>query len=73
MILDFYSATHGKRAYHHPVVLFSNKMDYHSLFSRHPARLNLSHEVRGHSKGGYTDDATEWVATSVLFKEDSEP
>ena len=68
LILDFYSPAPSKREYHHRSGLFSYKMDYRTLFTWHPAYTNYSHKVGHHSQDGYTDDPTEWVATSVLRK-----
>jgi ubiquinone/menaquinone biosynthesis C-methylase UbiE len=68
LILDFYSPATLKREYHHRRGLFSYKMDYRTLFTWHPAYTSYSHKLRHHSEHGYTDDATEWVATSVLRK-----
>ena len=68
LILDFYSSTPSKRKYHHRPGLYSHKMDYRTLFTWNPAYTNFSQKVRHHSKGGYTDDPDEWVATSVLRK-----
>lgn len=68
VILDFYSQTPLKREYHHRSGLFSHKMDYRALFTWNPAYTSFSHKVRHHSEDGYTDDRTEWIATSVLRK-----
>jgi ubiquinone/menaquinone biosynthesis C-methylase UbiE len=68
LILDFYSATPTKRAYHHRSGVFTYKMDYRTLFTWHPAYSCYAHKVCAHAGGGYTDDASEWVATSVLRK-----
>ena len=68
LILDFYGTVPSKRAYHHRAGLFSYKMDYRSLFSWHPAYVNVLHKVRQHAGGGYTDDPDEWIAVSVLRK-----
>jgi SAM-dependent methyltransferase len=68
LILDFYSPGPMKRAYRHRAGVFSHKMDYQTLFTWHPAYTALTQRVRHHSKGGYTDDPDEWIATSVLRK-----
>ena len=68
LILDFHSAGPVKREYHHRAGLFSYKMDYRTLFTWHPGYTSYSHIVRHHAEHGYTDDSTEWVATSVLRK-----
>jgi ubiquinone/menaquinone biosynthesis C-methylase UbiE len=68
LILDFYSPTPAKREYHHVRGLFSYKMDYRSLFTWNPAYTCYSHRIRHHEHDGYTDDPSEWVATSVLRK-----
>jgi ubiquinone/menaquinone biosynthesis C-methylase UbiE len=68
LILDFYSPIPLKREYHHRSGLFSHKMDYRTLFTWNPAYTTYSHKIRHHVSGSYTDDPTEWVATSVLRK-----
>jgi ubiquinone/menaquinone biosynthesis C-methylase UbiE len=68
VILDFYSPTPRKRAYHHKAGLFSYKMDYRTLFTWNPAYTTYSHRVRNHADGAYTDVADDWVAVSVLRK-----
>lgn len=68
LIQDFYSPTPVKREFHHRLGIFSHKMDYRTLFTWNPAYVNLSHKVRHHGDGGYTDDPVERVATSVLRK-----
>lgn len=68
LLLDFYSPVPVKRAYYHRPGLYSYKMDYRTLFTWNPAYVNVSHRVRHHSHGTYTDDPSEWVATSVLRK-----
>jgi ubiquinone/menaquinone biosynthesis C-methylase UbiE len=73
LILDFYSRTSTKRKYHHREGLFSHKMDYSSLFSWNPSYVTVTHKLRHHATGGYTDDPNEWVATSVLRKQPVQP
>lgn len=68
LILDFYSRAPTKQAYHHRTGLFSHKMDYRTLFTWNPAYTTVTHRVRHHSEGVYTDDPNEWTATSVLRK-----
>lgn len=68
LILDFYSPAPLKREYHHRSGLFSHKMDYRTLFTWNPGYTNYSHQVRHHSDSGFTDDQTEWMATSLLRK-----
>lgn len=68
LILDFYSETPTRRAYHHRSGLFSRKMDYRTLFTWHPAYTCMSQNVVHHSTFEHTDDPTEWIATSVLRK-----
>jgi ubiquinone/menaquinone biosynthesis C-methylase UbiE len=68
VILDFYSPTPFRRDYHHRSGVFSYKMDYQTLFAWHPGYTSYSHKVHHHAQGGYTDDPTEWAATSVLRK-----
>lgn len=68
LILDFHSPTPSMRTYHHRAGVYSYKMDYRTLFTWNPAYVSYSHKVGHHSRGGYTDDADEWIATSVLRK-----
>jgi SAM-dependent methyltransferase len=68
LLLDFYSPVPLKREYHHSPGLFSYKMDYRALFSWHPGYVVYAHDVRHHVTHGFTDDANEWIATSVLRK-----
>lgn len=68
VILDFFSPTPLKRTYHHRSGLFSHKMDCRTLFTWNPAYTCYTQKVRDHAGAGYTDDANEWVATSVLRK-----
>jgi ubiquinone/menaquinone biosynthesis C-methylase UbiE len=55
LIHDFYSPAPIKRDYHHRVGLFSHKMDYRQLFTWHPGYVEMSHKVRQHADGGYSD------------------
>jgi ubiquinone/menaquinone biosynthesis C-methylase UbiE len=68
LIHDFFAGSPSKRAYHHRSGLFSYKMDYRALFAWNPAYMTYAHKVRHHAELGYTDDPGEWVATSVLRK-----
>jgi SAM-dependent methyltransferase len=68
VIRDFYSPTPTQRPYHHRSGIFSFKMDYRTLFTWHPGYCNYFHKVGHHTDGTYTDDLSEWVATSVLRK-----
>jgi ubiquinone/menaquinone biosynthesis C-methylase UbiE len=68
LIMDFFSPMPSRRAYHHRKGLFSHKMDYRTLFTWNPAYTTYSHKVHHHSRVGYTDDADEWVATSLIRK-----
>jgi ubiquinone/menaquinone biosynthesis C-methylase UbiE len=68
LILDFYSPTPMRREYHHLSGLFSHKMDYRTLFTWNPGYSSFSHRVCHHSNKSYTDDTSEWIATSVLRK-----
>jgi len=66
LIHDFYSPVPLQREYHHRLGLFSHKMDYRALFDCHRGYATLTHKVRHHATGAYTDDPGQWVATSVL-------
>jgi hypothetical protein len=43
-------------------------MDYRTLFNWHPDFECMTHKIRHHSDGGYTDDQDEWIAVSTLRK-----
>jgi hypothetical protein len=43
-------------------------MDYSTLFRWHPDYVMYAQKVFGHGSGAYTDDASEWVTTTVLRK-----
>lgn len=68
LILDFYSPTPTTCEYHHRPGLFTRKMDYRTLFAWNPGYTCLAHRVLAHSECTYTDDPSQWVATSVLRK-----
>ncbi|MEO0316123.1 MAG: hypothetical protein RI928_2579 [Pseudomonadota bacterium] len=68
VINDFFAPHPIKREYHHKPGVYSYKMDYRQLFSWHPAYTCLSHKVTCHGRNEFTDDAQEWVATSVMRK-----
>lgn len=68
VINDFFAPTPVTRDYHHAPGVYSYKMDYRRLFDWHPAYTCFSHIVGPHGASGFTDDANEWVATSILRK-----
>lgn len=68
LIQDFHATSHTRRAYHHRPGIYSTKMDYRRLFDWHPAYTCYSHRVTAHGLSEFTDDAQEWVATSILRK-----
>lgn len=68
IINDFYSKQPIDNPYSHNKNVVSYKMDYRKLFDWHPDYTCWSHDVRHHSNYTYTDDAHEWVATSILRK-----
>ncbi len=68
MILDFFSPVPRAKTYHHRPGVLSYKMDYRSLFNWHPDYECMTHKVRHHSEGGYTDEEDEWMAISILRK-----
>lgn len=72
MIMDFYSPIPRARNYHHRPGMQSYKMDYRSLFAWHPGYECMTHKVRHHGEASYTDDPDEWVAVSVLRKNQKE-
>jgi len=65
---DFYSKAPIETDYHHLLGLKSYKMDYKTLFDWHPSYSCYSHQVHHHGSTKFTDDPSEWVATSVLRK-----
>jgi ubiquinone/menaquinone biosynthesis C-methylase UbiE len=68
LIRDFFSLAPCVHKYKHKDGVNSYKMDYRSLFTWHPDYSVFSHRVTHHQQAGYTDDAQEWVATSLLRK-----
>ncbi|MFH1263281.1 MAG: class I SAM-dependent methyltransferase [Pseudomonadota bacterium] len=68
LIQDFYSPTPRSRAYHHHPGVQTHKMDYRTLFTGSPDYECMTHKVRHHVDGTYTDDPEEWVSVSVLRK-----
>ena len=72
MILDFFSPVPHAKTYHHRPGVQSYKMDYRTLFNWHPDYACMTHKVRHHSEGGYTDDQDEWMAVSILRKHHKE-
>jgi ubiquinone/menaquinone biosynthesis C-methylase UbiE len=70
MILDFYSPSSQARAYHHLPGLTSYKMDYRNMFNWHPDYECMTHYVRHHNKSSYTDDSDEWMAVSIMRKQE---
>lgn len=68
MILDFYSPVPKANIYHHRPGVTSYKMDYRTLFNWHPDYECITHKIRHHSEGGYTDEQDEWIAVSILRK-----
>ena len=68
MILDFFSPIPHEKNYHHLLGVQSYKMDYRNLFVWHPDYVCMTHKVRHHSEGRYTDEQDEWIAVSVLRK-----
>ena len=72
MILDFFSPVPHAKTYHHRPGVQSYKMDYRTLFNWHPDYACMTHKVRHHSDGGYTDDQDEWMAVSILRKHHKE-
>ena len=68
IISDFFSPIHVSRDYQHKQGVYSFKMDYRKLFSWHPGYTCYLHQLDHHGQKGFTDDAQEWVSTSVLRK-----
>lgn len=68
VINDFYASEPIKREYHHKPGVYSYKMDYRTLFDWHPAYTCYAHKLNQHGSSEFTDDAQEWVATSVIRK-----
>lgn len=68
VIHDFFSPTPTERPYHHRAGIVSYKMDFRKLFEWHPSYTCFFHELCHHDKSEFTDEAGEWVATSILRK-----
>ena len=73
VINDFYAPHPIKREYHHKPGVYSYKMDYRQLFSWHPAYTCFAHRVTFHGRNEFTDEAQEWVATSIMRKKIESP
>ena len=68
IIVDFHSTVYIKKKYHHAPGVFSHKMDYRKLFDWHPNYNCFYFEIGEHSKGCFTDNKNDWVATSIIKK-----
>lgn len=68
IIHDFYSHEPIERPYHHHAGIQSFKMDYRRLWDWNPVYTCFSHQLRHHSQPTFTDDKSEWIATSILRK-----
>jgi len=68
IIRDFFSPSPITCDYHHKKGVYSYKMDYRKLFSWHPSYTCFSHKLSDHGQEKISDNAQEWVATSVLRK-----
>ena len=68
LIQDFHASSPTSRDYHHRPGVRTYKMDYRQLFTWHPQYQCLSHLVRHHETGLYTDSLDDQVAVSVLRK-----
>ncbi|MDA8141185.1 MAG: class I SAM-dependent methyltransferase [Desulfobacteraceae bacterium] len=68
VIHDFFAPTPIKNEYHHRRGMYSYKMDYRSLFAWHPYYSCYRHQLIHHETKKFTDDAYEWISTSILRK-----
>lgn len=68
LLLDFFSPIPYAKTYHHRSGVQTYKMDYRELFTWHPNYVCMTHKVRHHLEGIYTDQEDEWMAISVLRK-----
>lgn len=68
IIHDFFATAEKVRDYKHKKGVYVRKMDYRSLFTWHPDFVCYSHTVNSHSSTHFTDDADEWISTSVIRK-----
>jgi ubiquinone/menaquinone biosynthesis C-methylase UbiE len=71
IIYDFFSSEPISQPYHHLYGINSFKMDYRKLWDWSPGYTCFSHKLSHHSKPYFTDDQSEWVATSILRKNSS--
>lgn len=69
LIMDFYSPSPRSINYHHLPGVKSYKMDFRSMFHWHPAYECVTHKIRHHSHFSYTDEENEWVAVSIMRKQ----
>lgn len=69
-ILDFWSPFHRVNNYQHCSGIKSYKDHMPSMFSWHPSYVITDHSLRHHSTRAYTDDPQEWIAVSLLRRND---
>jgi SAM-dependent methyltransferase len=72
-ILDFWSPHQKVNPYHHRREVFSYKDDLSAMFSWHPSYVITDHCLRHHSTRAYTDDPEEWIAATILRRNDLSP
>jgi SAM-dependent methyltransferase len=72
-ILDFWSPHQKVNPYHHHRGVFSYKDDLSEMFSWHPSYVITDHRLRHHSTRAYTDDPEEWIAATILRRNDVSP
>lgn len=68
LIFDFYSEGVRQRDWAHKSGLITRKMDYRQLFTWHPNYTCFEHHVLNHSDYLVTDDPDEWIALSLIRK-----
>ena len=68
VIYDFWSPSTVVNTYKHCEGVYSYKGSMHMMFEWHPSYSVFDHSVRHHEHLSYTDEASDWVATTVIRK-----
>lgn len=69
-VLDFWSPFPHKNPYHHKLGIHSYKADLPAMFTWHPAYVVTDHRLRHHTNHSYTDDPDQWIAATVIRRND---
>ena len=70
VIIDFWSNFEKKLPYKHNKDIYTYKFDYPSIFTWNPSYNIFNHNIRADGKKEYTDNQSEWVATTILRRKE---